>query len=269
GTGGAMTTSDRVDDELPCIWVLAGVLSYRPCDRNYECEDCELYHALQGGHGGEGGMDRDAVRARAHGAPVDPRPGDTVNAFLSRLATGCTLHLDRPHSPGHLWLQSVADDTIRVGLDDHARRVLEPIDEVVLPRTGVWLTRGEPCGWIVRRRLSIPLTDPIAGEVLDVNPRIEAWRSGPSPNDDWLFTLRPHEHPDQVGDLYRGEHAVRWYLGQIQLLKRHLEAVVSVPQAASVGPTMEDGGLPTPDLEQVLGRERYRGLVSEMFRTHI
>jgi hypothetical protein len=62
---------------------------------------------------------------------------------------------------------------------------------------------------------------------------------------------------------------LRWYLGQIQLLKRYLEAAVSVPQAASLGPTMEDGGLPTPDLEQVLGRERYRGLVSEMFRTHI
>jgi glycine cleavage system H protein len=264
-----MPTSDRLDEELPCIWVLAGVLSYRPCDRSYECEDCELYHALQGGRGGDAGVDREGVHGRSVAGSADLPSADTVNAFLSRLATGCTLHLDRPHSPGHLWLQCAGDDTIRVGLDDHALRVLEPIDEIVLPRAGVWLTHGEPCGWIVRRRLSVPLAAPIAGEVLEVNPRLGTERVGLGANDDWLFTLRPHEHPDQVADLYRGEYTLRWYLGQMQLVKRHLEAVVSVPQVASLGPMMEDGGSPMPDLEQVLGRERFRGLVSEMFRTHI
>ncbi len=264
-----MKTSDRLDDELPCIWVLAGVLSYRPCDRNYECEDCELYHALQGSRGADSGDYVDDAGPRTVTGAGESPSADVVNAFLSWLAAGCTLYLDRPHSPGHLWLQSLEDDTIRLGLDNHARRVLEPIDEVVLPRSGVWLTRGELCGWLVRRQLSVPLTAPVAGEVLTRNPDLESWRTRCDSAADWLFTLRPHEHPEQVTDLFRGEHMLRWYLGQLRLLRRHLEAAVVVPHAATVGRTMEDGGSPMPDLVQVLGRERYRGLVSEMFRTQI
>ena len=43
---------DRTHAELPCVWVSAGVLSYRPCDREYECEGCPLYLALRGGGAG-------------------------------------------------------------------------------------------------------------------------------------------------------------------------------------------------------------------------
>ena len=39
------------DEALPCIWAEAGVLSYRLCDRRYECEQCPLFTALSGGRG--------------------------------------------------------------------------------------------------------------------------------------------------------------------------------------------------------------------------
>ncbi len=34
-------------EPLKCIWMLAGVLTYRLCDREYDCERCPLDAALR------------------------------------------------------------------------------------------------------------------------------------------------------------------------------------------------------------------------------
>lgn len=34
-------------EPLKCIWMLAGVLTYRLCDRQYDCEHCPLDAALR------------------------------------------------------------------------------------------------------------------------------------------------------------------------------------------------------------------------------
>ena len=33
---------------LPCVWMSAGVINYRLCDREYECESCPLDTAIRG-----------------------------------------------------------------------------------------------------------------------------------------------------------------------------------------------------------------------------
>lgn len=49
----ALRSSERLriipPEELKCVWMVAGVLSYRLCNRAYECESCLLDKALQGG----------------------------------------------------------------------------------------------------------------------------------------------------------------------------------------------------------------------------
>ena len=34
------------DDALPCIWMSAGLVAYKLCDRDYECEGCPFDEAL-------------------------------------------------------------------------------------------------------------------------------------------------------------------------------------------------------------------------------
>ncbi len=38
--------------ELKCLWMLAGVLTYRLCARSHECDSCPLDRALRGGPAG-------------------------------------------------------------------------------------------------------------------------------------------------------------------------------------------------------------------------
>jgi glycine cleavage system H lipoate-binding protein len=245
--------------------MLAGVLNYRLCDRNYECETCELYHALHGDPAG-----------RPWGDTADPLAtdgaSDLADLYLRRLTVGCALHLDRAYSRGHFWVEHrPEDDLLDVGIAEHVLRVLHPLDDLVMPRTGVRLKRGEPCGWLTRGRVSVPLAVPLAGDVRARNEEaIEAVRrSGGMSDGHWLFRIEPLEDPDAVPGLTHGEEAIAGYLATLQLLKRYLHEALTPPEAAEVGRTMADGGTVAPDLEAVLGRERFERLVDELFRVHI
>lgn len=259
-------------EELPCIWVLAGVLSYRLCDRNYDCEHCELFRALQGGGARAAAHEPTLAGAPAGGAAPDVAAEDSqVNPYVWRLLEGCEVHLDRPYSPGHCWLREEPGAEVAVGLDGHMMRILHPVDEIVAPRVGVWLKRGEPCGWIMRGRSAIPLETPLSGEVLAVNDRYRsAVRRGEATGgcDQWLFRLAAHEAVDDVPELFRGERTLLWFLEKIQLLKRHLREAVAPGAPAALGITMADGGAP-PHVEAVLGRERFETLVEELFHMQI
>lgn len=261
------------NEELPCIWVLAGVLSYRLCDRNYECEQCELFHALRG-HGAGSAAAGEYLPADevVELEPAQAAVEDQVNTYVSRLIAGCELHLDRPYTAGHFWLRDAGADGVTAGLDGHVMRVLHPVDDVVPPRAGVLLKRGEPCGWIVRGRVTIPLETPISGVVEKVNDAyVERLRSGTvsGAGDEWLLRISPHESLDAVPNIYHGDRTLVWLLRKIRLLKRCLREVVAVEGQAVLGPTLADGGVANLNVEQVLGRERFETLVDQLFHVQL
>jgi glycine cleavage system H lipoate-binding protein len=251
---------DRTHTELPCVWVSAGVLSYRLCDREYECEGCPLYQALRGGS---------AFAVSADGIESAPAsfPGaqDPVGRYLEELGAGCTLHLDRAYSAEGLWLQNKQSEEVEIGLDDYTLRLLQPVDSVVLPRAGVWLSHRAPCAWVNRGRLAIALSCPVAGEVLEVHSRpvLTPPRSGGDTEPRWWFRLKTHEPVAAAAGLYRNEALLHWFLGRVRAVRGQLDAVMN-PQPGMAGPALADGGIPTKDLEMVLGRERFEALVGTL-----
>ncbi len=249
-------------DELPCIWVQAGVLSYRPCPLDYDCERCELYHALRGQHEGE------ALPRFGPGSGS----ADRASAYICALTRGCKLYVDRPYSPCHFWLQAERSGKVLLGLDTYLLRLLYPIDDITLPHAGVLMRRDEPCGWITRGRLAVPLRAPIAGEVEAVNePLLDQVRNrgGVNGADDWLLRLATLEAPADVPGLYRGEATLIWYLKKVQLLKTYLAQVLQESGEERLGVVLDDGGVANPNVEGVLGRERFEALVEDMFRVQI
>jgi glycine cleavage system H lipoate-binding protein len=259
-------------DEPPCVWVLAGVLNHRPCHRSYACEGCELHRALAGGGEelaqapGTGAFGwKEAVSPAARGVGGTDR---IVSAYLASLAEGCDLHLDRPYSRGHFWIQTLSPREVLLGYDGHTLRILHPLDEVVLPSPGLGLERGKPLGWLIRGHWAIPLVSPLSGEVQETNQALlGALRSGRSPGSrsPWLIRLEPHEPVEQVPDLLRGNNLLRWYQQKLGLLEEVIRSAMN--PGADTGPTLNDGGEPNRNLEEVLGPENYERLVERIFRT--
>lgn len=267
----ARRAATRNPDELPCIWVTAGVLSYRLCDRGYRCEDCELFHALAGPAAQPPESEPISPRASRLGCPTapsdEPETEGQVTAYLSRLVAGCKLYLDRAYSPHHFWLAREPGDEIRLGLDEQFLRILYPIDEIVTPRVGLRLKRGEPCGWISRGVRAIPLAAPISAAVKAVNPHYVDAISACLAIDDsdaWLMRIEPLEPLESVSDLFRDEGIMIFYLQKIRVLKRYLEECVPLDRGQNLGLTLADGGAHEPNLEEVLGSERYEKLLDEI-----
>jgi len=267
-----MTDRLTLREEPPCIWVQAGVLSYRPCDRHYECDTCPLFQTLRGGPApAQNGELVEAAPPR----PETVSPGQAaleaqVNQYLSRLLAGCTLHLDRAYSPGHWWVDASQAPTLTLGIEGLILRVLHPVDDIVGPPLGVWLRRSEPCGWIRRGRATIPLHAPVAGEVIEVNAEylkmLRVW-DGFGVGDDWLIRMQAHEDLETVPALYRGDEALTRLHKNLQLLKGALREAAG-RQVEGVGVALADGGEPQLNLEAVLGREKFTELLDAVFPLH-
>ena len=244
--------AQKAHDDLPCIWVLSGVLSYRLCDRDYECDGCELYHALSGEgrascHHGEGRSPE----------PIDipdaASPSGQANSHLSHLLAGCRLYLDRPYRPPHFWLTESEDGLVTVGLDGSLLRMLSPIRRVVSPGVGLCLERDQPCGWIAREHVAVPLKMPVAGEVVESNVSYsECSEPCRLPDgEDWWIRVRPAEPLEKVPGIVRGEDTLAWYADRLRIVKKAILASLTGGTDTCVGPLLADGGTP-----QILPRAR-------------
>lgn len=64
----------EVKQEKQCIWMKAGVITYRMCTSNFDCKHCEFDQTLtdQSGSYGESSMIREAI-AKLRTMPADKR----------------------------------------------------------------------------------------------------------------------------------------------------------------------------------------------------
>ncbi|MBI5503400.1 MAG: glycine cleavage system protein H [Deltaproteobacteria bacterium] len=240
------TKVDRIawlpQSALPCVWMSAGLLSYRLCDRQLDCDHCPLDAALCG----TGRQSPSAESADPTGALRWQFPDD------------------RRYHRGHLWAMIVEGGAVRCGLDAFAAELLEHAKSVVLPAAGSHLQQGTAACWLAAESDLIPLCTPVSGTVVNGNVLVQ---SAPallvdSPyGEGWLMELdgrsSSHEHEMLLSASQMRERADR----QLAEFRKRAEASANRGGRA-VGATLADGGERLTDLRRILGAERYRRLVS-------
>lgn len=232
----------------PCVWMTAGVIAFKLCDRDFECERCPLDLALG------------AARApRAPGAP-----GRLERARL-------VFPNDREYSPRHVWVAPLDAVRVRCGLDALAARFIGRLHAFVLPAAGTHVRAGEPLGWIVDEDEASPVAAPVDGLVLAANPKVRAepalaltepYGAG------WLVDLardRRCADPGPRTALHAAREARRLAARDLRawrrLVSRRGERARDGARVNGVGRTAQDGGRPLRDLRRVLGARRFRRLL--------
>jgi glycine cleavage system H protein len=131
----------------------AGLLRYRLCDRDFDCEHCPLDAALRGEHA-----------ASWHGV-----------ALLNRRAGHGALPDDRLYSTGHGWVQPLAQrtDVWRVGIDAFAATLLGWATEITWTAAPKHHERGEPICDINLGLGVLTMSAPVGGCLLRVNKALE------------------------------------------------------------------------------------------------
>ncbi|HOC18231.1 MAG TPA: glycine cleavage system protein H, partial [Vicinamibacterales bacterium] len=94
--------------------------------------------------------------------------GDKAPGWADQLADYFRLPGDLFHHPGHAWAR-VEGDTVVVGLNDFAQRLVGRIDRLRLPAAGTELAQSRPAFSIVSGGRSVAVLAPVGGTVVEVN----------------------------------------------------------------------------------------------------
>lgn len=161
-----MSTPDEGDgghhvippDELKCVWMSAGILSYQLCDRQLECDQCPLDQAMRT-------FTRRGVRSDEAASPHE-----TFCAPRDR-----HLRDDRLYSREFCWVmrrEDVPDDgaRVRIGLAPALALALLTPRAVVHVEPGAPVGRGGTHLWIVTEGGTFGVRAPLDGTLREVNP---------------------------------------------------------------------------------------------------
>jgi glycine cleavage system H protein len=227
---------------LPCVWMSAGLVSFKLCDREGECEGCPFDRVMR----------RLAVEP---GREPGTDPGEPAPAPWAFPA-------DRGYHRGHGWARPAGAGRLRLGVDALVARLWRRVSGVVLPALGSRLAAGETACWLQDGPELLALPAAVAGTVVARNGAVLADPAlvAASPYEaGWLFELEEgaagapllsaEEARAAAAAVYRGfQAAAGRALGR------------GAPELAGLGPTLPDGGEPLTDLRAMLGPPRYAAL---------
>ncbi len=246
------------DEASPCIWMNAGLVAYKLCDRNFECQDCPLDAAMSG-VGLQGSRRSRPPVAERRGAHHDWHQEQSEELPLPTL---WEYRLDRRYHPSHTWAKS-RNGSVSCGLDGFAAYLLEEVTGVILPAVGTLLWQGRIGGWIAAGRELIPIRSPVSGTVLGRNGRI---RERPeltvaSPYDDgWLLEVSCEAAPETAEGLLSAAEIESRTRRETQQLYEEIAGLLTQSDP-DIGPTLPDGGEPVHDVRALLGAKRYLNLI--------
>ncbi len=230
-----------------CVWMSAGVLSYKLCDRHFDCEHCPLDAALRG--------------ARPESIALGQAESGCRNCGSVRFPS------DRRYSTGHTWLLALdgRNERFRLGLDAFAASLIG------LPRQVRWnvarrvLARGEPICAIEFDGGSVRVGTPVAAclnahnPALDDDPGIlvaEPYADG------WLVDVSRVDEAD-ASRLLSADGARRQARLDLRMFRRRI-ALHLLADDGDIGPPLTDDVDLPGDPWHILGGAGYLEQVCEL-----
>lgn len=205
---------------VECVWMLAGVVGYKLCDRECDCEHCPFDIALREGvMTGHLAADRTSLKGQdVAGSPF--------------------------YHPGHVWAHVEDEGLVRVGLDDFGQSLSGRIYSIALPAAGAIVVQDQPCWRITYRAGESDLAAPVAGYVKQLNVKLIKQPSlvNRDPYGEcWAMIIEPVHLEQCLKQLYYGQKARATREREVEKLYREVDQLLAEAHA-SVGATMQDGG---------------------------
>lgn len=256
--------SQRANNNLKeCWWMQAGVVDYKLCDRDYDCEHCQFDQALHG---------REATSFPASLTFITAGPMELERTRRVRKSQkeftrtqGSEVARALFYHPAHIWARIEHGGCVRTGLDDFAQRLLGRPYLVTLPEPGTTLNFGEGCWRFTHQYGDTVFVAPVSGTVKEINPVL---RERPTLlNRDpygagWVLLIEPTDLKSSLKRLLYGPMAVRWYGRD---LERLYEKVNELNRADFAGPTLNDGGSLNENFRSALTAVQLRQVIDYFF----
>ena len=234
------------DSSQPCIWMSAGLLTYKLCDRGLQCEHCPLDAGLRGSNG------------QIHCRQSLQAPGCGTAEFPS----------DRRYTPTHAWikpLKSIDPVRWRFGLDAFAAAIIGHCGQVTLHDSQGSYARGDPVCEIDLGLGYIPIGAPLPCREIEINHALlahpdrlvtEPYHGG------WIATVTLSEN-DLTDDLMGADAASEKARLDLQWFRRQV-ALRLLADGEANGNSPFGGVRQLVDLRQMLAGSTYLELLPEL-----
>lgn len=121
-------------------------------------------------------------------------------------------------SEGHTWASVSQDGTVKVGLDDFAKKLIGTIEDIEFPNLGMSIAKGQPLFSIKQNKKSIKFLSPVSGVVSKINSDL-------SENPDllnfsiyegnWIASIDADHLDSELTQLKIGKNAVSFFQEEI------------------------------------------------------
>lgn len=129
-------------------------------------------------------------------------------------------------SEGHCWANVSEDGTVKIGIDDFAKKIIGKVDSIGLPNLGMIVKKGQSLFTVNQGQRSISFKSPVSGKVKEINKFInnELDSLNISPYDiNWVCEIDADELDSELPTLKIGKSAVSFYqedIERLQVLKK-------------------------------------------------
>ncbi len=261
-------------NELKCVWMTAGLLTYKLCKYNLQCEKCPLDWELRN-VSSTPSFYSTASSELEHRGPGEESPTPTLEG--EKREEKRETEEDLPHvnikqslfyHSGHTWMKVESADEVRIGIDLFLAGMTGKAKVVLLSPSRRRCVRGEILCSIIQEEGILHIVSPISGSILSVNPKLkdhpELIRQDPL-GEGYLLTLKPKNLQREQKNFLWGEEALSWCRKEWERFKADVISELHSDQER-LGMTMQDGGIKLNDMKKLIDPERYVQLVNAFLR---
>jgi glycine cleavage system H protein len=199
---------------------------------------------------------------QAPAAPIAEPGLDPIPALEPVWVAGYQMPEQLHYHRGHTWARVLSADTVAIGVDDFARRLVGHAAAVEVPEVGAWVRQGGPGARLGINGRQAGIVAPVEGEVVEVNQEL-AENPGLATDDPygrgWLYKVRTGNLPANLRNLLNGSLAHRWMEDAREQLEVRLMALS--------GSVLQDGGEIATDFSDHLEDKDWNVLVERFLLT--
>ncbi len=250
-------------EDLKCVWMTAGLLTYKLCKYNLQCEKCPLDWELR--NLSTVPSYRSSASQEREGRPAASwRKERLGRVLLTEDLSRSSINGSLFYHPGHTWVKVEKADEVRIGIDYFLGKLIGKVKVIVLPLSGGRFLQGETLCSVIQEEGILDIVFPVSGSILSVNQKLkdqpELTTKDPL-GEGFLLTLKPKNLQRDQKQLFFGEAALFWYQNELERFKTAVVSELS-PDQKGLGVTMQDGEIRLGDIEKLMNTERYIRLVS-------
>lgn len=261
------------ENENHCIWMDAGLVNYKLCDKNFECEVCPFEKMMRSQHHpfSERAAIQSDIDVRQTALPdTSKKLFHSVIQQLMKPLRQIPLPEDRMYFPNHTWVQKLEHNTYRIGINGFLGHLLHPVRSTVMVTPHSRIEKDSPFAWFIRDNETFAIHSSLPGVVVESNGELlsqPALVASDPYYHGWILTIAATSEGEEVSRYYTADEYRIRLSDDIHKVELLLNSTLN-KHRKDIGTLMFDGGVRIETIEQFVGEKRYTQLLFRLLHLH-